>query len=296
MKIGFTLNNYGPAAHPGAITAVARRAEELGYASLWVADRLLYPVEPRNPYPAVADGILPEVFKHSLDPVLVLNWAAACTSKILLGTGILQMPFYNAALLARSLTTLDILSQGRLIAGFGQGWSDDEFEAVGVDPRQRASRADDLLRALDALWTQEPAVYKGQRFSVPPSYIARPVQRPRPKILLAAFTPPALARIGKFADGWLPVGIPTQGLAQMWPIVLAGAREAGRDPAQLELCVGLPVNPSALERESLGQQLRDLRDLGAHHAYFMVTSLQSDGADVLAALEQLWEVAQQALA
>jgi alkanesulfonate monooxygenase SsuD/methylene tetrahydromethanopterin reductase-like flavin-dependent oxidoreductase (luciferase family) len=87
----------GAVAGPDAITRGAQRAEALGYHSVWVADRLLYPVAPRSPYP-VGDGVLPEYFKRSMDPVEALTFAAAHTRRITLGTSVLNMPFYQAPL------------------------------------------------------------------------------------------------------------------------------------------------------------------------------------------------------
>lgn len=133
MRIGITLPNLGSSANPGDIIKAAGQAEELGYDTLWVADRLLYPVNPRTPYPATADGSLPELYKNALDPLETLTFAAANTNRIGLATGVLDIPFYNPVVLARQLTTLDVLSGGRLRAGFGLGWSEDEFEATGLE-------------------------------------------------------------------------------------------------------------------------------------------------------------------
>jgi len=116
MRIGFALPNIGPVATPEAVIAVAERAEQLGYDSLWTIERLLYPVKLQRPYPVTADGSLPEVYKHALDPVEALTFAAARTTKIALGTSVLDMPYYNPVVLARRLTTLDFLSKGRVRA------------------------------------------------------------------------------------------------------------------------------------------------------------------------------------
>lgn len=131
MRFGFALPQIGSLAGPGALVTVAQRAEELGYDSLWVLDRILWPVHPRAPYP-LGDGSLPEQYKSVLDPVETLTFVAAHTRRIALATGVLNIPWYNPVLLARRLTTLDVLSGGRLRAGFGIGWSPDEYEAAGA--------------------------------------------------------------------------------------------------------------------------------------------------------------------
>ena len=114
MKLGFALPNIGPVSTAETVTKVAQRAEALGYESLWTVERLLYPVKPQTPYPATPDGMLPEPYKHVLDPVEALTFAAAKTTKIGLGVSVLDIPYYNPVMLARRLTTLDYLSNGRL--------------------------------------------------------------------------------------------------------------------------------------------------------------------------------------
>jgi alkanesulfonate monooxygenase SsuD/methylene tetrahydromethanopterin reductase-like flavin-dependent oxidoreductase (luciferase family) len=126
---------------------VAKRAEDLGVDCLWVLDRLLWPVNPRAPYP-LGDGSLPVQYKNVLDPVETLTFAAAHTSRIALATGVLNLPWYNPVLLARRLTTLDILSRGRLRVGFGIGWSPDEYEAAGATWQDRGKRADESIEML----------------------------------------------------------------------------------------------------------------------------------------------------
>ena len=181
MRLGFGLPNAGPVASPDAIIRVSKRAEELGYDSLWVLERLLYPVNPQTPYPGTPDGSLPEQYRSVLDPLQILTFAAANTSRISLGTSVLIMGYRNPLVLAQSLTTIDVLSGGRLIVGFGQGWSKDEFDAVGGSMTSRAGMADEFLQALKAVWTDNPVEFKGDHFQIPASYIdIKPVQKPHP--------------------------------------------------------------------------------------------------------------------
>ena len=218
------------------LTRTAQRAEALDYHSLWVADRLLYPLAPRTPYPATPDGSLPEYFKRCLDPVEALTFAAAHTRRITLGTSVLNMPFYNPVVLARRLATLDLLSGGRARVGLGQAWSADELEAVGADPKARASRADEFIGVLKAMWGPDPVEFQGRHFRVARSIVGlKPVQRPHPPVYLAAFVAPALRRAASVADGWLPSSLPIAALAKMVPQLHALARQAGRDPGRLEV-------------------------------------------------------------
>src|SRR5215467_16298027 len=170
MRLGFGLPQTGPDTGPDAVSKVARRAEELGFNSLWVFDRLLWPIKPQAPYP-MGDGSLPDLYKRVLDPVEVLTFAAALTKQIALGTSVLNLPWYNPALLARRLTTLDILSEGRLRVGFGIGWSPDEYEAAGASWEERGKRADELIKVLKKIWTTDPLEFQGKYYRIPKSFI-----------------------------------------------------------------------------------------------------------------------------
>ena len=170
-----------------------------------------------------------------MDPVEALTFAAAHTRRITLGTSILNMPFYQPVVLARRLATLDVLSGGRLRVGLGQAWSADELEAVGADPKARASRADEFIGVLKAMWGPDPVEFQGRHFRVARSIVGlKPLQRPRPPIYLAAYVAPALRRAASLADGWLASSLPLAAVGQMVPQLHALAREAGRDPGRLE--------------------------------------------------------------
>lgn len=280
MRVGFNLPNIGPAATAKAVSEVARRAEALGYDTLWVTERLLYPVKPQTPYVGSPDGSLPEAFKVALDPVDTLTFAAAQTSRIGLGTSVLDIPFYNPVLLARRLTTLDVLSGGRLRVGFGVGWSKDEFDAVGASPGERGRRADEFLRVLKAIWTTDPVEFQGQYYRIPRAIIhPKPVQRPHPPIYLAAFAPAALRRAATLADGWLPVGLPVEAMAQMSAQLRELAKAAGRDPAALEVVVraNVHITPQAQggkrwifsgSFEQVKEDVDRVRDLGVNEVFF----------------------------
>lgn len=237
MRIGFALPQIGSIAGPDAVLAVAQRAEALGYDSLWVLDRLLVPVNPRAPYP-VGDGTIPAIYRKALDPLGTLTFAAASTKRIGVGTSILNAPWYNPTLLARQLTTLDVLSRGRLRVGFGTGWSPDEYEAAGASWKERGKRADEFMKALKVIWTTDPVEFQGTYFRIPKSFIGlKPIQKPHPPIYMAAYAPGSMKRVATEANGWFPVGVPIAALGQMFDGIKGMARAAGRDPASLELIV-----------------------------------------------------------
>lgn len=304
MKIGFALPNVGSLSTPEAVAKVAQRAEALGYDSLWTIERLLWPVKPQTPYPATPDGSLPEVYKHVLDPLETLTFAAAHTKTIGLGTSVLDIPYHNPVMLARRLTTLDQLSNGRLRVGLGLGWSKDEMDAMGADIKKRGAMADEFLPVLQAVWTSNPVEFQGKFYHVPKSYIGpKPVQKPHPPIYMAAYAPAALRRVAAMANGWNPVGIPVDGMAQMFGSLKQMAKEAGRDPSSLELVVraNLEITDKPLPKQrwifsgnmdQINEDLAGCRSIGANEVHFDPTF--SPGAQSLerwlALMEQMRKV------
>src|SRR5215469_13025605 len=305
MKIGFALPNIGPVGSADALSKVATRAEALGYESLWTIDRLLWPVKPQTPYPATPDGQLPEAYQYSLDPLDTLTFAAAQTKTITLGTSVLDIPYYNPVMLARRLTTLDQLSRGRLRLGLGLGWSKDEMDATGASMQQRGARADEFLQVLKAIWTTNPAEFHGKFYQLPKSYIDhKPVQKPHPPIYMAAFAPAALKRVATMADGWNPVAIPAEGMAQMFASIRQMAKEAGRDPSSLRMVVRANVEikdkPLATQRmifsgslDQIKEDVADCKRVGADELFFDPTFYEGAQTleDWLAVMEQVRKLA-----
>ena len=308
MRLGFGLLHGGSSATPDNIVKFAKRAESLGYDSLYVIDRVLWPISPQVPYPASADGKLPEQAKTIVDPLETLAFVAAHTSRVRLGTSVINLPYYNPVLLTRQLTAIDVLSKGRLVAGFGVGWSPDEFEAVGTSMKDRCKRANEALRVMKAIWTTDPVEFKGNYYSVRKSVVyPKPVQKPHPPILIAAFTPEAMRRVARYGDAWNPVAIPVAGMAQMFGSIKKMAEEAGRDPSKLELVVRAHpyFSPKPLgddrsifagSADQIRADIAATRKLGAHELFFDVQFLP--GVNTLERniemMEQLWDMASKA--
>jgi probable F420-dependent oxidoreductase len=307
MRFGFALPQVGSAIGPEGLVSVAQRAEDLGFDSLWVLDRILWPVSPKAPYP-IGDGSLPVKYKNVLDPLETLTFAAAHTHRIALGTSVLNLPWYNPVLLARRLTTVDVLSAGRLRVGFGIGWSPDEYEAAGVTWEERGKRADELLQALKQIWTTDPVEFHGRYYRIPKSVIGpKPVQKPHPPIYMAAYAPSAMRRVAIEASGWFPVGIPLSGIGPMFEGIKGMVQEAGRDPSGLELIVraNVEVHNTFIEKDridftgTLEQIVEDVtmaRKVGA--AEIVIDAQFSPGVeaakDIIARMEDLWRGAKQA--
>jgi probable F420-dependent oxidoreductase len=314
MRLGFTLPQLGSGIGPETVARCATRAEDLGFDSLWVIERILWQRSPRPPYP-IGDGSLPVKYKNVLDPLETLTFAAAHTRRVALGTSVLDLPLYNPVLLARQLTTLGVLSAGRLRIGFGMGWSPDEYEAAGVPWEERGKRADEIIQALKTIWTTDPVEFQGKYYRVAESVIGpKPVQKPHPPIYMAAPAPAALKRVALEADGWLPVvtstafvGIPLSGIGSIFEGIKQMAKNADRDPSTLALIVRANVesHDAPIEKErvdftgSLEQIADDIKATEKLGAAEMVLDAQfspgvETGDDVIARMEDLWRVAHQA--
>src|ERR1700693_2282258 len=141
MKLGFSLPMAGPWATPDNQVLIAQRAEALGYHSLWVFQRLLYAIRPKNDYPPLPGQPWPKAFERAMDPLVSLAFVAGATSRIRLGTSVLIMPYYTPIMLAKQLATLDVLSRGRLDVGLGIGWALGGDGAGGAGPQKAPRRA-----------------------------------------------------------------------------------------------------------------------------------------------------------
>lgn len=254
MRLGFAVPVSGSWATPANCVRVARRAEELGYSSLWTFQRLLSPLEGGAP-------VLAPQYRSVLDPLAVLAHLAGHTSSVRLGVAVVNMPYYPPVVLAKTLTTIDHLSGGRLDVGLGIGWQPQEMEAVGVSPAQRGARAEDYLACLRALWTDEVVDHDGAFYRVPPSRVdPKPVQRPHPPVLLGGGAEAALRRAGRMAQGWISSSQADLGrIDEPIGIVRRACEDAGRDPAELRfVCRGV-VKVRAGERSPLVGSLDDIR-------------------------------------
>jgi probable F420-dependent oxidoreductase len=204
MKFALHGVGSGSTVKPDALAQVARKAEQLGYESIWIPEHLAVPIAMRTPYPYAADGKFPGGAMVALhDPFLALAYAAACTERIKLGTGVFVLPLRNAIAVAKSVASLDVLSNGRLLFGVGIGWLADEFEAVGAPFADRAARAREAIRMMKVLWTEEAPRFDGRFHRFPPlGFSPKPVQKPHPPIILGGESSAALKRAAELGDGW----------------------------------------------------------------------------------------------
>lgn len=295
MKVGISLPQLGPQASAENLARVARHAEELGYDSVWVLERLLWPLAPKEPYPATADGKLPDSYQIVFDPIETLTFVAALTQRVQLGTSVLVLPYHTPIQLARRIATLDVLSGGRALLGVGVGWSHDEFEAAGTPFERRGARSDEILQAMIDIWTKDPVKFDGEFYHIPESNVGpKPVQEPYPPIYIAGFGQYAFDRAVRFGNGWNPAGVPSfewlEGMIKQFRDTAERAGRGGMEVVLRSFTVLLKESMSGQRSPMTGtlDEIRSdahrLRDMGVTH---LIQSPPAIGFDPRAGIDDM---------
>jgi len=216
---------------------MAKKAEDLGFDSIWYAEHPAVPVHSESPFPSTG-GEIPWTYSHFTEPYIALARASAVTTRIKLGTGITLVPERNPLLLAKEIATLDLYSGGRFIFGVGTGWLKEETELMGGDFPHRWSQTREALDVMKKLWTQEEAEHHGKYFDFPlvRSY-PKPAQKPYPPILIGGAAKNVLQRVVDHADGWLPNRVTPAELENSRRQIEKLATAAGRDPNTITITV-----------------------------------------------------------
>ncbi|MGW3910830.1 LLM class F420-dependent oxidoreductase [Streptomyces sp. NPDC005070] len=210
------------------VPGVARAAEAIGFDSLWVFERALFPDPPTQGLYGVEGLAWPDSYRGVADPLVTLALAAAVTERVELGTSVLVAPLHTPFQLAKALATLDAASGGRVVAGLGTGWSLDEYAAASARPfEERGDALDEVIGVCRAVWGPDPVVYDGTLTRIAPAVVGPKPARPIP-ILLAANTGRARRRLVDHADGWMPIGMGVEQLASQWRRLRDLAEERGR--------------------------------------------------------------------
>lgn len=270
VEITLALPHTGKLASPQAIAYAAEEAERLGYATVWVLERLLRPV----------GGSMPDSYANVYDPMETLAYVVAKTERVRLGTSIMDALFHVPAILARRFATLDQLSGGRVIAGLGQGYAPEEFAAANVPLSRRGAGFEEFIRAMQVAWGPDPVSFSGRFYNIPESEInPKPVQDGGPPILIAAMKEAAVERAGRLGFGLNP-------LAPSWDTFEAtldsfrdAARKASHEPRELPVVVrantavgeeyvpeGEP--PLSGSHEKVVEDLERMREIGVDEVFF----------------------------
>lgn len=253
MRIGVSLPNVGLGNTKEGILGVAASAERLGFDSVWAAHHVLMPYERTSQYPYQRSGteIAMSPGMQWLDPLVTLSMIAGATARVKLGTSVFVLPYRDPVTLAAEVAALDVLSEGRVILGVGVGWMREEFEAIGIPPRERGARTDEHLQALKTLWTDDPASFQGKFTRFDGIALAtRPHREGGPPVWVGGNTDVALRRALRFGDGWHGFEVFPDELPKLKETLDRLGHELGRDPAGLELSVARGLIPPGREQES----------------------------------------------
>ena len=287
MKVGITLPQAGEQSTTANIIRTAKTAEDEGFDSLWVFERLLWPISPQTPYVATPDGSLPVEYQRVFDPLETLTFVAAKTNKITLGTSVIDILFHNPVVLARRFATLDVLSGGRTIAGLGIGWSKDEYQVSNIPFENKGKRADEFIQALKKIWTEDVVEFKGNYYNIPASKIGpKPIQKPHIPIFMGGFSPNTFKRIINYiTNGWLGLIVgPLEYLENTIKSMNEMASKANKDPNEFKTI--LLTYPNIVESKNeqltnesqrfpltgtidqIGNDIKRIKKIGVNHIVF----------------------------
>jgi len=281
MKLGVFLPVSGRAAVPEVLGEAAQQAENLGYSSVWAAERLVNPWEMNTAYPYKEDQkwqgfVAPNV--PFLEPLTCLSFLAGVTKKVQLGISVAVLPYRHPLYTARVATSIDTLSNGRLILGVGVGWMVEEFKALNVQFDKRGAMSNEQLQIFDLLWKSDRPEFHGKYYDFPPLSVSpAPVQKPRFPIWTGGESEAAVKRAAKYADAWFSyhVKITPEELASKYAKVKEVAKQVGRaQPPTLTCCrpvditdKPVPQDPQDLvgTPDQLIAALKKFKDIGVQH-------------------------------
>ncbi|WP_329562351.1 TIGR03619 family F420-dependent LLM class oxidoreductase [Kitasatospora sp. NBC_01266] len=276
LQLGFGVPTSGAWATAENQARIARRAEQLGYHSLWTFSRLLFPL---NSGDAEWTSDFEPAFAHgAAEPIVTMAFLAGVTERIRLGFSVINAPFLAPAVLGKQLIQLDRVSGGRIDAGIAQGWSAEEYRAIGIPMERRVARTLEYVKVLQAMWENDQAEFQGEFTELPRTRVRpRPVQDTFP-LLLGGSNEHAFERAGRLAQGWVSPGfISAEEIATAATGVRDAARRAGRDPQEIRIVVRATVFLGAAgdssralftgSAEQIAADLRQARDAGATEVF-----------------------------
>jgi len=283
MKFGVWIPNCRHLATPDIIRGSAVRAEQLGYESVWVSDHVVVP-----------NANLVNFGETIFDPLVTLGVIAGATSRVRLGTTVLIVPYRNAVVTAKMISSLDALSGGRFIFGIGAGWVAAESAMLGVPFAERGAMTDEYLQAMQELWTSKAPSFAGKytQFSEL-IFKPKPAQEPHPPIWVGGHSRAALRRTVQFGAAWHPINRPPEelraGRAELARLCQARGRATApaitlrNDIRVIRQGQSVPASTHggrvlAGEAASLVDQLAELADCGVEH--LVLEFLAADGREL----------------
>lgn len=289
MDFGVHLPDAGRDPSREAIIAVAQEAERLGYASVWSSDHIAWPdpmtLESKYPYADDNSGF-PPAGSAWLDCIGTLQFAAAVTERVQLGTTVLILGYRGVVQQAKAWATLDHLAQGRAIMGVGVGWMREEFEAIGMPWEDRGARADEALEVFAELFGDGLSTFKGRWTSFADVGFSPKPPRGRIPVWVGGHTAPAYRRTAAYGDAFHAAFASPAKLAAQWQAVGEACDRIGRDRSEVALTALMRLNLDGgdVEAGEIGgstdqmvDQLGRYRDLGTSHIAFFVLGRGLEG-------------------
>ncbi len=283
MKYGISIIVRGDDATPAVLSSVAKKAEAVGLDALCASDHLILPKQTVSRYPSTKDGQYPDFWKTSyFQAFSVLNYLAAKTERVRLGTSVLVLSMRNPIEVATQVAEMDQLSNGRVDFGIGVGWFAEEIEALGYSFRERGARTNEALDICKALWSEGAATFHGRFYSFEEAHVGpKPVQRPHPPIYIGGSTDAALKRLAKYGDVWHPLKPTVEQILEIKPRLDSALEAEGRSGEGFPIAVKLaltfqdePPQPGQEPAEGRPQDIIDTlqryRDVGATEFCFDV--------------------------
>ena len=280
MKFGVMFANAGPFAFPEGLENLARTAEEVGIESIWTVEHVVVPVDYRSKYPYSETGKMPGPETIPIpDPIIPLAFAAAVTKTLRLGTGVVILPQRHPLYVAKEMATLDVLSNGRAILGVGIGWLQEEFAAVGVTFKQRASRTDESIQAIRSLWKSTPEPFNGKYYKWGPvESHPKPIQHPGVPIIVGGHAEAAARRAARLGDGFFPARGEIGSLTKLLAIVREECKAVGRKPDAVEITSGIGGNNATSASDAMQlDTVRRYQDLGVARLIIAPPAFDIDG-------------------
>ncbi len=266
MDIGCHLPTQGPLATGEAVTTFAREADRRGIASLWVSDHVIFPRTATGSYPGGRFPHPPD--KPYLEPVVTLAAAAVCTTRARLGASVFILGHRHPVVMAKMLTSIDALSNGRLICGVGVGWWKEELEILGVPFNRRGRQADEILKVFTTLWSDAHPSFEGEFFRFRDiGFAPKPVQKPRPPIWVGGDSAGAFRRVATLGDGWHATSKTPAEFREALPRLRAAADKVGRAFDTIELSLRYTLRDDLLGKgtQAVVDTLVEYKRLGLSH-------------------------------
>lgn len=250
-SFGLDVGIYGALADAATITRLARKAEDTGFESIWLADHVAFPVKFKSEYPYSAKGDFPTRLSDPLmEPIATMGALIGATKRVRIGTAVLIMPYRNPVLLARMFATLDQFSGGRVMLGAGVGWLEEEFEVLNTyDFKKRGKVTDEYIEIFKAICAGGEVGYKGETYAFEPIFSAPgSVQRPHPPVLIGGIADPALRRVARLGDGWLAVAATPEKMKERLATLKRFTDEQGRNFSDISLTFKMFLNIGEAKR------------------------------------------------